>query len=791
MSNWGTGIRTVLRGLGRNPGFAGQAVAAIALAVIGVAAVYPLLHGIVLRPLPFEEPERIVTVRTALEEQLLGVTAPELTLLSGETELFDAVAAVIPPQYEVSFTRTDVLPRERLRSIQVTPGFFDLLGVDIRGPGFDPAGGTEVMLGHRFWEDRFAADPSVIGRSLSLNGQPYTIVGILPERFEFPLSAQPFDVWIAHRIDPSLAASTDFRSYRIAARLAEGASVSAVADRVPALLAAFHEAHATGIFIRRTEVRTLHEDLVGDLRTPLVLLTAAALLVLVVASLNVALLLSARNLARGTELAVRRALGAGRGRLVRLLLGEAGVIAVLGGALGMAGAGAILWWVADFELLRAADASGFLRAATVAGALAVVMLAAVLPAERAARSATLGERSSGSGRGARRIIAWIVGAECALVFGLLVAGGLTLVSLEALSRVDPGFESRGALALEVRLPRHYERSEIPAFFETAGERLAGLPGVEAVGSVTHLPLDTENWGGLFAVQGLPGQSAETLPFVDWEFASPGYFEAAGIPVLEGRPFSSSDAEGAPLVAIINETLARRYWPDGGALGARVNGNGFDGTWFTVVGVVADVKQQRLEDGSRGYIYMSSLQSFVWPERFFVIRTESPDPLPVSSAARNALFELEPLLTIGSAFPLDDIVERARAPFELRALIFGALGLIGILIGAAGIYGIATHSVQMRRHEVGLRLAVGAPGRRILSMMLVDGLRPVFLGMLGGLVLAWIAGRWLESVLYGIRSDNLAVMGAVAVLLALVAGVAVLPAALRARRTDPVRLLRQD
>lgn len=799
MRSWISETRTTLRGLVRSPVFTTQTVLTVALGAVGVGAVYPILHQVVLRPLPYAEPSRLVTVRGALDEKLLGVTIPELRFLSEQTDLFQDAAAVLPPQYDVSFTWTDRTPRERLHSVQATPNLMRVLGVDLTGPGFDPSagGGAEALLSYGFWQRRFGGDSTVLGRSMSLNDTPHAVVGILPEDFEFPLSARPFDVWVVFRPDPTLPASNDNRVFKPVVRLREGVSVGAAAARVPDLLRDFHVRMATGIDIGRVAVRTVHEDLVGRVRTPLLLLMGAAGLVLVVASLNIGLLVSARNLARGRELAVRRALGASRWRLARFLLTEAGALALAGTILGGVASAAAVAWIAGsdgLEMVRASSGpvgSGALSVTAIVVVLAVVALAVLVTAVRAARSATLGFRAAGVGRGGRRTIAWVVGVETALVFGLLAAAGLTLVSLEALTRVDPGFEPGGAVALEVRLPDGvYEGDEPARFFETAAERIEALPGVSAAGPVTHLPLDPANWGGQFAIEGRPDPPPDALPLVDWEFAGPGYFKAAGIPLVEGRVFTREDRHGAPLVAIINETLARRYWPErgGGAVGARVNGNGFDGTWFTVVGVVGDVKQQALEEETRGYMYMSSLQTVFWPERQMVVRTASGDPLTVVPRVREALLELEPHLTIGSVTPFDDLVYRASGAFRLRAQVFGAFGLIAALLGMAGIYGVVSHGVQARRREMGVRLAVGADANGVFRMIVVDGLRPVVFGMAGGAALVWMAGRWLETFLYGVEPGSPLILGAIAGVLTAAALAAVVPPALSARRLDPVEVL---
>jgi putative ABC transport system permease protein len=783
--------------------FTTQTVLTVALGAVGITAVYPLLHDVVLRPLPYSDPDRLVTVRTSLDQQLLGVTVPEFFLLSDQTDLFEEVGAFVPAQYFQSVTWTDVTPPEPLRGMRATAGLMHVLGVGVSGPGFDAdaAGEEQVLLSHGFWQSRFGGDPSVVGQAMSLNNRMNRIVGILPADFEFPLSPESYDVWTVFWLDPAHPVSSDNRIFRPVARLQPDVSMEEARARVPDLLTEFHEREATGIHVERVSVRSVHEDLVGPVRTPLLLLGGAAVLVLVIASLNVGLLISARNLARQRELAVRRAIGAGRGRVARFLLTEATLVTLAGLLVGAVISSALFAWVASTTSLSIVRADTNLDGARILGAwpavlavLVVSIAAALIPALRASRAGSLSSRSHGTNREVRRMTGWIVGTESALVFGLLVAAAVTLVSLEALTRVDPGFDPGGSVAVEIKLPDgQYEDTEPATIFQTIEEHLGTLPGVRRVGSVTHLPLDENNWGGSFAIEGRSDMPPDDLPGVDWEFASPGYFEAAGIPVLDGKAFTTADTRDSPPLAIINETLARRFWPNSSPIGARANGNGFDGTWFTVVGVVGDVKQQGLNVDSRGYFYMSSLQTvFVpWPERQIVIRTEFSDALSIVPDVRRTLFALEPDITIGSVTALDEIVRQASAAFRLRAMLFGGFGLIAALLGTAGIYGVVNHGVHARKREVGIRLAVGADAPRVFRMIVMDGLRPVVFGIGGGLLLVWMTAPWLNTFLFGIEAGSPLILSGIIALLLSAALAATIPPALRARRLNPIQVLQSE
>ena len=586
-------------------------------------------------------------------------------------------------------------------------------------------------------------------------------------------------------------------NYRGIGRLAPGVGIEAAEAMVTRLVGDLRASlpDAPGRFA----MRPLKEDLVASFRGPLVLLTLGGTLVLLVAALNLSLLMAGRNVERREELQIRAALGASRGRLLRHLLSEACVLALIGGALAVTLA--ILLLDRVFEIgsgtlgrLAGAEMGPAVVLVGLAAAIVPTLFAAALPALRIAgdvrgRSA----RVSSMGRSGRRLARALSGVESALVFALLVVAALVLRSLQEVTAVEPGFDTTSTVALEVFLPgdeRVLRDSEaFSTFLVAVEERLGALPGVRAAGTVTNLPLSLESWSGNPQIEGRENLGGQRGVVVDWELTSPSYFEAIGIPVQRGRDFDERDRVDAPPVAVINETMARRMWPDGDPVGARISGGG---PLRTVIGVVADVKQQGLHVGTRGFMYLPALQLFPASSRHqIVVRVEGDYPASVVSQVRAALLEIEPDLAVGRVRTLDALVRESSGSFRLRAVLLGVFAAMALLLGMAGIYGVTAHSVRTRRRDIGIRIAVGADGGRIMNDVLTEGLMPVALGLAGGLGLVLIAAPVLRGLLFGVGAgDPWALLGIGALLLTSAMG-AVLPSALRARRIDPVTMLRDE
>lgn len=798
-TGWTKDLQITVRGLVRRPGYTVLALVTVVLGVGSVTAGYGLLHQVVLRPLPYESIDRLVALRTLYDSDVVGVTQPEYLEVAQNADLLESVAALVEPHLDGDWIWTDRDDRRVLSAVRVTDDFFSTLGVPpLLGShsGSREEGERRVVVTAEFWQRALGEDPAVVGRTLRINEEPYVVSAVLPAAFEFPLGPEPVDVWIVFTPEPVEPWRDMPLSYRVIGRLAPGVS-SARAERqatglVEAVRAGFSDAPG------ETFLRPLAEDLVGSPRRPLLLLTVAGALVLLVAALNLSLLIAARNVERARELRVRAAMGASRRRLVGHLLMEAGVLALVGGAVAVGAAAVVLKEVFERRpggLVRMVDAQIGAEVVVVGLVCAVVpaLVAAALPALRVVTEMRgLGSRGASTDRKGRRLGRIFSGVESGLVFVLLMTAALVLQSLREVTAVDPGFDTVSTMAFEIFPP-------VGEYGEPGGEALTGLlggiadrvgavPGVEGVGTISNLPLSPESWSGSLRIDGRDDIAADGTSVVDWELAGPGYFEAAGIPVLQGRTFDRRDRTDTEPVAVINETMARRWWPDGSALGARISGGG---PLRTVVGIVGDVKQQGLESRTRGFMYLPVLQMPYATRQEVVVRARGEDAASVAGPVRTALLEVEPDLAFGRVRPLHEMVRGSAGAFRLRALLLGAFAGMALLLGMAGIYGITAHGVRTRHRDIGIRMAMGAENIRVMRGVLTEAMLPVLVGLSGGLLLVLAGMPALEGVLFGVRADDPAyILGIASLLLASGAG-AVLPSALRARRIDPATMLREE
>lgn len=791
-------VRFTLRGFMRRPTYALLAVATLVLGVGAVTAGYGLLHQVVLRPLPFEEADRLVAVRTLYDGDALGLTPVEYLAVVEQTETLEDVEALVLPNLDADWTWTAGEERRPLDAVRVTNGFFRALGIrpELGTLGEEMVGERRALVTRSFWVGEMGGDPTVVGRTLQINAEPYVVTGVLPASFEFPLGSEPRDVWIPFTPEVLDAYPGMPLSHYVVGRMGPGVDRERVADDVGRIVEDIRQdiSDAPG----ESVVRSIEEDLVGSARRPLVLLTLAGVLVLLVASLNLSMLVAARNVERRDELKVRAALGASRGRILRHLLSEAGILALVGGGVAVALAYWALQWISEsrtvgLERLVGVGAGPDLVLVGLVVALLPALLAAALPAFRAAQGIQeLGSRGASTDRSGQRF-AWILSAvESGAVFSLLVVATLVVRSLQEVTSVDPGFNTTSTVALNLFLPAEQygalEGDAAGAFLERLEESLESLPGVRAAGTISNLPLSPDGWSGSLQVEGREDLGQGEAVVVDWELVSPGYFDAMGIPVLQGRGFDGSDRTGSDRAVVINETLARRWWPDGDALGARLSGGG---PLRTVVGVVGDVKVQGLHTATRGSMYLPAMQAGAPARQELVVRVAGNDPGAVVAQVRRTLLGMEPDLAIGPVRTLDALVSRASGAFRLRAVLLGVFAILALLLGMAGIYGVTAHGVRSRRRDIGIRMAMGADGREILTDVLGQSLIPVVCGLLAGLGVVLVGAPALRSFLFGISPTDGASLVGIAALLLASAAAAVLPSAIRARRTDPVGMLRAE
>jgi putative ABC transport system permease protein len=789
-------LRYGARLLRRSPGFTAAAVLTLALGIGANTAVFSVADAVFLRPLPFAEPERLAAVWLHGPDHSVS-QASFVELREASRSLADVAA------YSAwGFTLTGSGEPEMLKGARVSANLFHLLGArPALGRMFlpedgEPGRGKVALLGNGLWHRRFGADPKVLGRTITLNGESHTVIGVLPPDLHFP-SREFSDLWLPLTIDP---AAEDFKVgyLTLIGRMASGVTAAQATEEVRAIARRITEREPDDDEESAPVVVPLQTELAGDLRPVLLVLLAAVGSVLLIACANVANLLLARASVRRQEIAVRLALGAGRQRLLRQLLTESVMLGVLGGATGvllaLAGIGPLAEGVtADSPQLTEAAVDGRILLFALGISLAAALLFGLVPALRSSApdlQGTLKEGGkSGSANPARqRLRSALVVAEIALALILVAGAGLLIQSLWRLYNVDPGFRAEGVLSFRLS-PAFQGEDTAPrlAYYESVLERLAGLPEVEAAGAVHLTPLGGNNWNPSLRVEGRPG---EALPSVDWRVATPGYFETLGIPLHAGRPFNSSDREGAPGVALVNQTFARRLFPGESPLGKRVN-TFFEGkdNWVTIVGVIGDVKHHALASAAEPEMYRPYAQ---YPTTgMTVMLRASSDPLRLVPAVREAVWAVDADVPISEVAPLEEVVARSVARQRSVTVLLAVFAGIALLLGAIGIYGVMAYAVAHRRHEIGIRLALGARQGQVLRLVLGQGMILAVLGLAVGLPATAAATRLLESLLFGVAPADPFTLGGVALLLGVVALLASYYPARRALEVDPVQALRYE
>ena len=806
MGSLGFDLQQAWRGLARSPGVPVLIVGMLALGIGLSTAVFSVVEGVLLRPLPYPQPDRLVEVSAAYTRDGVGRTP-----LSGGTyraivenvSAFESAAAITSIRQNLAGTASPI-------QVQVgwaSRNLFDLLGVrPLLGAGFtkDAPAGT-LVLGHALWRSAFGGDEAVLGRTLRLDGRAYTIAGVLPPSFRLHLRSFPAEIDVYKVPDDWWqngdlwgTDSPEFGILRVVGRLAPGRSVEQASDQLEALSARLQDAKVVwarvGLLL---EAAPLHEAVVGGSRQTLTLLSGAVGLVLLIACANVASLLLLRSEARRREIALRMALGAGRARIVGFLFAESAWLAALGGGLGVALgllATRLLSRLPISGLPRAGEVS--LDASALAFALAASLVSTLLfglaPAWRAARRDPAGElqggRATADASRLRANQALVVG-QLAVSLVLLVGAGLLVSSLVKLHRVDPGFDPKGALTFSVSAPgTRYERPHgTDRFFRALEERVRQLPGVRAVGIVWPLPLSRRVWSNLYSA----GVVAEAeRAYAEYRLATEGYFDTAGIRLLEGRLFQPGDRAG---VVVVSRKLAERAWPGGPAVGQKLRALpwGPPEEVFEVVGVVEDVRNASLRERAAETLYFDS-RGWSWTdwEVSYVVRGSVP-PETLVPAVRAELARLDAEVPLAEVRPLSELVDDQLASHRFALVLLGVFAGAAVSLALAGLYGVVSYSVSRRRREVGIRVALGAGRGRILALVLGQGARLAAAGVAIGLVAASALTRLLGGLLYEVTPfEPRVVIGVAAGLALLAVGAAVGPAR-RAACVDPATTLRAE
>ena len=813
-------LRHAVRSLLRGPGFTLAAVAALALGIGATTAVFSIVNAVLLKPAPFPDPDRIVWLQVVSPQgRNPGGSPAKFAWWRTRTEALQHVAAFRGGR--INDTGGDM--PEQLRWAQVSADYFRLFGAPIvQGRAFAPEedlpnGPRVALISERLWERRFDRDPAVIGRTLSLSGEPHVVVGVVDDRFDFRDFGAAPDVWTPFQLDPN--ATDQGHYFTVAGRLNPGVSLAQAQSMLERSTAAYRERFPDVIQDGAAfGAEPIREMLVRNARTLLLVLLGAVGFVLLIACANVANLQLVRALGRKREIALRTALGAGRARIIRQLLTESIVLATIGGALGLAlGVAGIraLLSVSTVGLPRigadgvlvAADWRVMLFALLVwLGTGVLFGLIPALQGSRADLGATLKEGGGRTGAGFRqnRTRAVLVAGEVALALVLLVGSALLIRTSLSLSRVDPGFDAANVLTMRTSLtgPRFATAAGVGQALREGVDRVRALPGVEHAAATCCVPLEG-GFGLPFIISGRPLEDGPFHGGGGWTTVSDGFFEVFRIPTRRGRVFTDRDRSGTPPVVVINETMADRYWPEGDPLAGRlVIGRGImqqfaDEPERQIVGVVADVRDGGLDAEPQPRMYVpqaqlpdavSALSLEIAPMGWIVRTRTSPRAL---SAAIQEELRLATGLPVSDVRTMDEVVSRSTARQRFNTLLMTVFGAAALLLAAIGVYGLMAYSVEQRTREIGVRLALGAETGRVWWMIVLQGLRLVAAGVVIGAAAASGLTRLIASFLFGVEASDPATFLAVPIVLTAVALAAVAVPARRASRIDPVLALRGE
>ena len=816
-------VKYAARRLQRAPIFSLVVIATLALAIGATTAVFTVVNAVLLRGLPYREPDRLVLLQQAISTNPAGFSAPDYLAFEARAGAFESIAAFRNREYELS----GVEPPERVTVTRASPALFDTLGVrPVLGVPFtrddNEAARPVAVLSDALWARKFARDPAAIGRPILLDRRPFTIVGIMPRGFTFPqrgpaINNVPADVYVPIGFSPRERSGFGaMYNNGVIARLKPGVTTAQADADTRALVKSnareLYPATLSGLAeIIGGSAVPLGDEVIGRSRTLLWVAFAAVVFVLLIACADIASLMLARAMTREREIAVRSALGAGRGRLIRQLLAESSLLALAGSIFGLLLAvwlSRVLVALAPSTLPRlheiGLDARVLLFTAVLAGVTA--LFCGILPALELSRprgdALKEGIRVS-AGQRERRIFGALVTAQLAIAVVLLVGGGLLLRSFSRLMAVDPGFRAERVLTLATSLPAQAYRdaASIRSFYTRLLDDVSQVPGVAAVGASTDLPLGVRERRAFTVEQESP--AARELPHsVAHEWVMGRHFEAIGIPLVRGRYFAASDTADAEPVAIINETMARRFWGTGDPVGQRIAwGNpASHAPWMRIVGVVRDVKQGPLNTETTPQTYSPWMQvadSMVAENVLGIFRSMrvalrgEVEPASLTATVRARIRTLDPALPVTSVQTMSEIVSRSAAVPRFNALLVGLFASLALLLSAIGVGGMLAMSVSRRLPEIGVRMALGAQRQTLVAMVIRQGMVLAATGLAVGLPSAWLLSRVLSSLLFEVSPRDPVTFAAVAALLGIVALVACAVPAWRVTRVDPLTVLRSE
>lgn len=818
-------VRYAWRTLIKNPGFMVVAILTLALGIGANIAAFSIVYAILLRPLPYPHQEQLVRVFDDLRGSNVpnvGMSEPELVDLQQRSGVFEDISVVWPINADLSGGNRP----ERIEALATSPNYFTLLGArprlgrvytkDDNVPGFIDG----VVLSDGFWRRQFGADPNILGKSLRIDNDPYVVMGVMPPDFRHPGRTLQTDVdaWIAAGYEADPFPHPPVRAIRMfpgaIARLKPGLTIGeaqAKLETFASQLSAEYPVDYPAAVRWTPRLVSVQEDLVGNVRTELLVLFGAVAFVLLIACVNLANLILSRSASRQREIAVRLALGAGQRRLLTQMLTESLLLSFVAGSVALL---TVVWMKAS--LLRLApDNLPRLSEVNFGGgvllfafglSLATGILFGLVPALQASNISQVshlreGSRGSGSSRTQARLSRWLVISEIALSLILLVGAGLLLRSFWRLLEVQPGFNPHGIVTAQIWMPVPNNPAADPyrppdkraAFLREAVRRVATIPGVEAVaiGGTNSLPMGGGRNGFPFAIEGRPNDS-QYAPVAEFAGVSPNYFELLKTPLISGRVFADSDVPSSQRVAIIDQTLANRYWPGQDPLGQHISFNGGPipaNPAVTIVGVVGDMKSDSFEAPLAPHIYLPVFQGPPYASVLFLKTNSNPGAL--SDQIRREVQSIDSNLPLFSVRTMDEVITRSMAERRFALEILAVFAGVALLLAAIGIYGVMSYAFSRRIHELGIRIALGAQRNDILRMTLNEGMRLVLFGLGLGVIGAFILTRFLRSLLFNVTATDPLVFASIAALLAAVALLACYIPARRATRVDPLVALREE
>ena len=812
MRNLISDLRQSLRALRRNPAFALGAILVLALGIGANTAIFSIVNAALLRPLPFDQPDQLVQIWQAPPSKSFpGITQFSVSpanYLDWKAQSTSFESMSIYRFRGLTFGGTD--NPEITPASAVGPDFFTvfrvqpLLGRTLT-PDDEHPGTTSILLGYQVWRDRFGSDPSIAGRDVTIDSERFTVVGVMPDKFRMPDYAL---AWVPLAWTDSERAVRGNHNYRVVARLKPQATIGQANSELAAISTRLEQLYPEDDKGWGATLVPLHEQFIGDVRTALLVLLGAVAFVLLIACANVANLVLAKTLARGKELAIRSALGAGRSILLRHILVETLVLSVLGGLLGLLLARTVIELCATLLADRlppfmqvSLDAP--VLAFTLFVSVATGLIAGFFPSFRFSRvdvNEVLKQGTRGGTDSGGKTRNLLVVCEVALSLVLLIGAGLMIRTLWQLRSVQPGFDSNNVLTVGVAIPRG--RFAAPSgeinFFRDVLQRVKALPGVEDVGAVDVPPLGGGGSHEPFTIEGRPVLQMADQPEVDVRLISADYLHTMRVPVIRGRGFEDSDAAGRPNVALISEALARRFFPNEDPLGKHLTLTFFAGIPREIVGIVGNMKTDSLDETRPvDTIYTPVNQMTAEPTRpwdsyglSLAVRTNS-NPHNVITAVTEAIHQVGPDIPVTNVFTMDELIAQSISSQRFTMQLLAAFAVLALILAAVGIYSVLSYTVRRRIREIGIRMALGASQSDILRLVVADGMKPILIGVAAGLVAAVALSRLVASLLFGVPATDPLTFAAVALLLVVVGMAANTLPAYRATQVEPTQTLREE